>query len=323
MLAFRDVEPTPSGSTEEYQFVISIMISKNKEGAKDATGLYFLLDQKLYFVNHTRISNLSLPHKPLKTTVHDKTIMLPPNAFIEFNMNLKVRIYLPNNVHNQREETDTNSDSNIDLKRIMEYIGEAFTTELFDHPAVQGNILYSDPCNETDIDNLVSFAIENWVTTAELMHKLSTPFIPCIDIATSFLAPFSDSKSDTKAAALAYPTGIKCDDYDKLARCFIASTIDSKSKRKINEFYNKNIAETEKRIDDYLTQLYDETQDSGKDDPTKSGNTTESSAKKSKKSTTSLTQNKTTNTIALLNTEVENISTLTNKLAAVDCIPML
>lgn len=323
VLAFRDMEPTPKGSTEEYQFVVSIMISKNKEGTKDATGLYFLLDQKLYFVNHTRISNLSLPHKPLKTVVHDKTIILPPNAFIEFNMNLKIRIYLPNSVHNQREDTDTNSDSNIDLKRIMEYIGEAFTPELFDHPAVQGNILYSDPCDETDIDNLVSYAIENWVNTAELMHKLSTPLIACVDIATSFLAPSSNSKSETKAVELAYPSGIKCDDYDKLARCFIASTIDSRSKRKISDFYNNNIAETERRIDDCLSQLYDETQDSGKDVPAKSGSTTDSGVKKSKKSTTSLTQNETTNTIALLNTEVENISSLTNRLAAVDCIPML
>jgi hypothetical protein len=318
VLAFRDAqESVPSGSTEEYQFVISIMISKSKDGSKDATGLYFLLDQKLYFVNHTRISNLSLPHKPLKTLIHDKTIMLPPNAFIEFNMNLKIRIYLPNSVTNQREETDTTSDSNIDLKRIMEYIGEAFTPELFDHPAVQRKVLYSDPCNETDIDNIVSYAIENWVNTAELMDKLSTPSIPCIDIATYFLAPVTESARYAKVVGLSYPSKVKCDDYDKLARSFIASTIDSKSKRKISDFYSVNVAETENKIDEYLSQLYDEAQD----DPAKVREN-DSEMKKSRKSN-SITQNKTTNIIALVNTEVENMSALTNKSVAVDCIPLL
>jgi len=326
VIAFRDSlnELPPSGSTEEYQFLISIMISKGKEGTKAATGLYFLLDQKLYFVNHTRISNLSLPHKPLKTIIHDKTMMLPPNAFIEFNMNLKVRIYLPNSVNNQREETDATGDCNIDLKRIMEYIGEAFTPDLFDHSAVQGNVLYKDPCNEVDIDNLVSFTLENWVNTAELMDKLSTPSIPCIDIATSFLAPIIDGKRDAKTTGSSFPSKIKCDDYDKLARCLISSTIDPKSKRKISESYSISIIEAEKRIDEYLTKLYAECSDNGKDDHTKSGNGTDtgSSVKKSKKSSL-IAQSKTANIIALLNTEVENMSTLTNKLAAVDCIPML
>jgi hypothetical protein len=163
----------------------------------------------------------------------------------------------------------------------------------------------------------VSYAIENWVNTAELMDKLSTPSIPCIDIATYFLAPVTESARYAKVVGLSYPSKVKCDDYDKLARSFIASTIDSKSKRKISDFYSVNVAETENKIDEYLSQLYDEAQD----DPAKVREN-DSEMKKSRKSNT-ITQNKTTNIIALVNTEVENMSALTNKSVAVDCIPLL